>query len=248
MNDIHAISDNLFGFYRYASGISQPAGPEDRIQVVGSPGGPWPSYILGKGALKGNEVLALVNDIKEDRLPAFWIHELASENELDSILAENGIRMMNRWSGMILKRNQPFELKDDCISREITIENECEQWAGLVSREVMNSRSLDPGMVLRMQQQGRVKIFGRWQEEELVSTTLVFIETGVAGIYFVATSKDRRGKGHGTAVLCSAINACISEGLTTFVLHATSMGKGLYNRIGFADKVSYGIYWMLGKK
>lgn len=67
---------------------------------------------------------------------------------------------------------------------------------------------------------------------------LVFGDGGAAGIYFVATREEARGRGFGAAVTAAAVNAALAEGATTVSLQASPMGLPIYERLGFA-RVSY---------
>ncbi len=79
-----------------------------------------------------------------------------------------------------------------------------------------------------------VHLFGCLVSGLVVATALLFVHDGVAGIHHVATSKDWRQRGYGTAVTTSAMRFAKQAGLRWAALQASAMGKGVYARLGFS--------------
>lgn len=67
---------------------------------------------------------------------------------------------------------------------------------------------------------------------------LVLAGDAGAGIYFVATREEARGRGLGTAVTAAAVNAALAAGARAVALQASPMGLPVYERMGFV-RVSY---------
>lgn len=69
--------------------------------------------------------------------------------------------------------------------------------------------------------------------ERAVATAEVYLDGAVAGIYSVATLASHRGRGFGNAMTKAAINEAKQHGAKIAVLHASNMGRSLYERLGF---------------
>lgn len=68
---------------------------------------------------------------------------------------------------------------------------------------------------------------------------MTIVSHGVAGIYWVGTSDDARGRGLGWAVTATAVNAGFDMGAEIASLQASPMGESLYRRMGFETIFDY---------
>lgn len=68
---------------------------------------------------------------------------------------------------------------------------------------------------------------------------MAIVSHGVAGIYWVGTSDDARGRGLGWTVTATAVNAGFDMGAEIASLQASPMGESLYLRMGFETIFSY---------
>ncbi len=68
---------------------------------------------------------------------------------------------------------------------------------------------------------------------------MTIVSYGVAGIYWVGTSDDARGRGLGWTVTATAVNAGFDMGAEIASLQASPMGESLYLRMGFETIFSY---------
>lgn len=68
---------------------------------------------------------------------------------------------------------------------------------------------------------------------------MTIVSHGVAGIYWVGTSDDARGRGLGWTVTATAVNAGFDMGAEIASLQASPMGESLYLRMGFETIYSY---------
>jgi ribosomal protein S18 acetylase RimI-like enzyme len=68
---------------------------------------------------------------------------------------------------------------------------------------------------------------------------MTIVSHGVAGIYWVGTSDEARGRGLGWTVTATAVNAGFDMGAEIASLQASPMGESLYLRMGFETIFSY---------
>jgi ribosomal protein S18 acetylase RimI-like enzyme len=74
---------------------------------------------------------------------------------------------------------------------------------------------------------------------EPAGIAMTIVSHGVAGIYWVGTSDDARGRGLGWTVTATAVNAGFDMGAEIASLQASPMGESLYLRMGFETIFSY---------
>jgi GNAT superfamily N-acetyltransferase len=72
-----------------------------------------------------------------------------------------------------------------------------------------------------------------------VSIAMTIVSHGVAGIYWVGSRKEARGRGLGWATTAAAIEAGFDLGAEIASLQASPMGESLYRRMGFETIFSY---------
>jgi GNAT superfamily N-acetyltransferase len=72
-----------------------------------------------------------------------------------------------------------------------------------------------------------------------VTAAAVYVTHGVAGIGWVGTIPDQRGRGFGEAVTWAAIREGLRRGATFANLQASPMGRPVYERMGFITVTEY---------
>jgi len=72
-------------------------------------------------------------------------------------------------------------------------------------------------------------------DKEPVSSSLVFFEDDIGGIYFVSTVPEFRRRGFGSVITAAALMEARRRGCKTAILHATEMGYPIYRRLGFEE-------------
>ena len=88
---------------------------------------------------------------------------------------------------------------------------------------------------------GQYRYLAYFGDQPVAASSLV-LAGGLAGIYAVATDADLRGRGIGTAITEHAMLAGQSMGASRCILHATDMGKPVYERIGFRTVFEYELF------
>jgi ribosomal protein S18 acetylase RimI-like enzyme len=75
-----------------------------------------------------------------------------------------------------------------------------------------------------------------------VATCSLFLGAGVAGVYDVSTLPERRRRGIGAAITHFAMADARANGYRMAILHASSLGLGMYRSLGFEELCDIGQY------
>jgi hypothetical protein len=244
--------DNLYSFY-FNLGVKSgfKTGSISSARYISSTSLAWPSYILGGGKMAKPTLLDIFTQMKKGALPNFWIRPLDEDPEFENFAGEHGIRKINFWQGMYLKKGSPFKLPapiDGLVFEEVKTQNDLKDWLKVVNMEIMSHRELSLNSFLNVIQDPNYKFFRVTKGKKTLSTILMHSRNSETGIYMVSTVLNDRGQGIGRWITASAIDFFIARGCNEFVLHATPLGYSVYQKLGFEHCCDYGIFWMLGKK
>ena len=80
-----------------------------------------------------------------------------------------------------------------------------------------------------------MQFFGVLKDGRVVSTSMLYLADGLAGIYCVATLPEERGKGLGAHATAEALRVAERLGYRVGVLQSSAAGHGVYLRLGFGD-------------
>ncbi|MFH1111067.1 MAG: GNAT family N-acetyltransferase [Planctomycetota bacterium] len=80
-----------------------------------------------------------------------------------------------------------------------------------------------------------VQFFAILKDAKPVSTSLLYLHGGLAGIYCVATVPAERGKGLGAHATAEPLRIAYDLGYRVGVLQSSVLGHPVYKRLGFAD-------------
>lgn len=84
--------------------------------------------------------------------------------------------------------------------------------------------------------------FVAYLDGEPASIAMTIVSHGVAGIYWVGSLEQARGKGLGQATTAAATNAGFELGADLASLQASPMGKPIYERMGYETLFDYRLY------
>jgi ribosomal protein S18 acetylase RimI-like enzyme len=85
-----------------------------------------------------------------------------------------------------------------------------------------------------------------YEHERPVAAALLLFSHGIAGIYWVGTLPDARGRGHASLLMRSISNHAFDCGARCVVLQATPFGEPVYRRLGYREFTRYP--WYLSAK
>jgi len=205
--------------------------------------------------LKPDGVKAIVDSLQaridEQGAPAFWwIGPQSKPDNLGTLLEQHGLEPAGEVPGMaidlVLIDNQP-EMSTNFTIQKVSNTEMQALWARIaavgtgfpdVVTEVMarvEATLTDPPYKAQHRYIGLLN-------GTPVATSALVLDSGVAGIYAVATIPEARRKGIGRIMTVIPLLEAKQIGYRVGILQASSMGYSIYEKIGFKDVCKYRLY------
>ena len=71
---------------------------------------------------------------------------------------------------------------------------------------------------------------------------MVLYSHGIAGVYWVGTLSEARGRGHATRLMQSVSARAFDRGARCVILQATQFGEPIYQKLGYREFTRYPWY------
>ncbi len=188
-------------------------------------------------------VKAALAPFRERGHPVTWMVGPSSHPAtLAPVLEANGFRRVHPWVGMV-RALAPADAAQAGLHAFVPVDSadRLAAWAevagpafGIPSSLHGSFVRLFSGLLVgeRVPFHGLLALDGRGQA---LGTGLSYLAGETAGLYWIATSPERRGQGIGTALTRRLMGKARACGAKRVVLHATEAGLGLYRRLGFEE-------------
>lgn len=199
----------------------------------------WPDFVFAEDILKSVNELE-IKDLKEKQKEQKSTKIILNNFNItgnENILKRNNFQPVAKWIGMYLKTETLFkiELPDNFTIEKVETEEELKAWFNIVNGEVLKNSILKHDIFENKTEDKSFSFYLGKIEDIPVSTALIFEKDSIAGLYFISTKKEFQKKGFGNLITKFAINDCIKNNITNFVLHATKAGEKIYSKMGFTE-------------
>jgi ribosomal protein S18 acetylase RimI-like enzyme len=202
------------------------------------------------GADAAARITELVDDLTARGRPfVWWVTPGSRPADLDRMLVAHGLMREDPWPGMTVATDALVEppLPGDLEIRRVTDEASYDDYertfAPILSPSPAFTRALrEASMAIGFADDAPEVHFVGFLEGRPVATTSLMTAGGAAGIYNVTTVEAARGRGIGAAMTAHAVRFGAERGLATATLQASTMGRSVYERLGFVpacDLVPY---------
>ena len=237
INDL--IEKNLNDFYTKSSEHSNFISRiEDKISWVLAKNADWPNCIF-RADFENLNIKKEINNIekliRKRKAPNGWtVGPLTKPKNLGNYLEKYNFSNVYQQAGMAIELQEvvgrKIEKKDLIIER-VDNEEKLTQWSEVVSK-VFNLK-VDFDLLKFLYSQEEVIFYLGKYEGSPVSTLMLYLSSGVAGLHAVSTLNEYRNKGFGLAISKAALIDAYKTGYYIGVLQASSMGERIYRKLGF---------------
>jgi GNAT superfamily N-acetyltransferase len=206
--------------------------------------------------LKPSEVSALVGTLQTkidaQSAPAlWWLGPHATPDNLGALLEQHGLQPAGNVPGMAIDlaavADKPEPVPNFALQRVSNAEMQT-LWARIVAVGTGFPEAATAALVRLeaslgdLQYQAQLRYIG-WLDGTPVATAAMVLDSGVAGIYAVATLPEARRKGIGRHMTVRPLLEARQMGYHVGILQASPMGYPVYQKIGFQNVCEYKLYF-----
>lgn len=179
---------------------------------------------------------------------AVWARAgVAEDAELVAALERGGLQKVHAMPAMVLDRPpDPCPAPDGVELRRIASPRDAESY-WKVAADAYATNGFPPEVFgFYDRHEGLwadgVAAFLALEEGRPASIAMTIVNHGVAGIYWVGTGQEARGRGLGAVLTTAAVQAGFERGCDLVSLQASPLGRPIYERMGFEAIHDYELY------
>ena len=233
------IEKNLDDFYSKSSKHSNfDSRIEDKISWVFAKKADWPDCIFRANFENldvEKQIIEVKKLIQEGKAPNGWtVGPLTKPKNLGIFLEKCGFSNVYQQVGMAVELKEVADNKTnniDLIVEKVENEVSLSQWSDVVSK-VFNLR-VDYDLLKFLYLQEDFHFYLGNFKGNYVSTLMLYLSSGVAGLHAVSTLPEYRSKGFGLSISRTALIDAFQMGYYIGVLQASALGETVYRKLGF---------------
>ena len=234
----HATENNLYDLYTEIGKLDKGElfVQEDIEWVIARPY--WPNFIFRPQfnpqsiSLRLSQIIRKIRNL--DAPPVMQVGNQAKPNDLDDCLKRNGFQMLVERSRMALDlkaKHLSSETPNKLDIYEIKDQENLGIWIDVALRSFNPYFGKD--IFSSLLNGEKVRFYSGVHNGQVVATSMIFLSSGVAGIYFVSVVPELRNRGMGREMMLRCIYDAQELGYNYCILQATDIGEHLYRSLGF---------------
>lgn len=184
---------------------------------------------------------------------AWWVGFQGEPKGLGKQLEDRGLIWTENELGMAVRlaNLQKKELPPELTIRTVDSASSLEDFVSVITRlvpkdapeiEAFYKESCD----LILKDTSKLQLFVGYLAGHPISTSALFCDSGVVGVWDVITLPEARGKGIGTTMTLAALQEGRKRGFEIGVLTASDEGQPVYRKLGFEPMQSFHVYNLAG--
>jgi GNAT superfamily N-acetyltransferase len=196
------------------------------------------------------EVSEVIDYFEKRNIPFVWeTGPTTQPGQLGSILEAKGMAHVFDLAGMALDleelKNQ--EVPSGLVTNRVDKRDELQAWAHAFRKGFELADWSESG-IFELIGDAWEESQGKWChcvgtiDETPVASSSMYLDQGVAGIYFVSTVPMARKRGIGTWMTLRTLQEASALGIRVSILHAAPKAVNVYRRIGFKEYCRLSIY------
>lgn len=251
---VAAIENNMFDFFRYST-LAEVHDDAELLWWITDQPEPIFNMLFRAKLTEGDadaEIVAAIARARARRAALFWwTGPATTPSTLESKLEKHGF-LSEKSAGMALDLQELQEAPPvpGLVIKQVDNPKSLRHWCNVMAAGFgMSSEGADGWFdiytSLRYTTHPPLRLYVGYVEGAAVATSALYLSSGVAGIYAVATLPDYRRRGIAAAVTAQPLIEAKQMGYCTAILQASKMGFKIYQGLGFRQYCEIGLFfWM----
>jgi GNAT superfamily N-acetyltransferase len=196
------------------------------------------------------EVQGVIDHFEQRGNPLVWeTGPTTRPRQLGRVLKAQGMEHLFDLAGMALDLEElkNHNVPTGLVTKSVDTRDKLRAWAHAF-RESFELPSWSGSGIAEVISAAWKESGGKWHhyigtiDEAPVASSSMYLDQGIAGIYFVGTVPSARKRGIGTWMTLRALQEAHALGIRVSVLHAAPLAQNLYSRLGFKEYCKLGLY------
>lgn len=202
------------------------------------------NYVLS-AQFGDEEASAQIDEIirlfKIKNLPfSWWVGPSDKPKNLKAILRSKGMKVKEQDVGMILKLEKFIpEIESGLKFVRVADQETLKVFSDIIVAIGGHPKCYEniyrhiPAELL--EENAPLQMYVAYEREKPAATGILVLDGELAGLYYIATTPEKRGKGYGTAMTEHLLTLAKKKGYLLAGLEASHEGLNLYKRLGFEE-------------
>jgi ribosomal protein S18 acetylase RimI-like enzyme len=213
--------------------------------------GGWPNKIsLSSDNVSPEHIEQADHEVVKKNAPPYWIFRSDdSRRHVSSALLNKGYRQVDQWKGMYLDLRQ---IQDNSFDPKLVIRPVQEsaglhEWMTIINKVLFKQQPVNERITGSFIKNNKIEMLTGYLKNNPVSALLIHFKGEYAGVYMVATHQNFQRQGFGQQMMQKTLQVARQQGSKFCILHATSQGLKLYQKLGFIEICVFDLFWKVGK-
>lgn len=192
----------------------------------------WPNKLWFTGNIEEQSIQAAKRFIQSSPMKLSVPYWHTEDNGIPHLLAEAGFEVAFKQTGMSLALSDNYKTNSALDIVKVNDQALAKLWSSLFEQAF--GYYLDSNLLLP-QQQDTDLLLARYQGEPVGTGLIHYSEGNIAGIHAMGIIPAMRKRGFAEEMMVMMLNRAIRQNATHATLQASTMGKGLYLKMGFQE-------------
>jgi len=199
----------------------------------------WPGRLWGAYDYTISDTKVLINKALVESTPytiSLWDKKDESTSLSTKAMEDNGFAVSFEQIAMVL------DLKEYVVEKEesnldmkyISSIEDVNTWVEIASSSF--SHQINVNVIQNISQDENVELVLAYKDSKAVGTALIFSHSDVIGIHLVGVPPENRGQGIAKSIMIETINFAQNKQIPYMTLQASTLGMGIYKRLGFKEQ------------
>lgn len=232
MKDISKMNiQNLTSLWKKVSISFQGFFPGDEFDYCQIQNSDWPNRLWFNQNVNEKSLKKAIKIIRSSTVNLSFSYWDDFNSPINQLIEKSGFIKKSEQIGMFLKLNQKYQEQNRLSFQIVTEKDQAKLWADLYPQSF--GYQISDEILIKTTRE--VQYYLIYFENNPIGTAITFQTDNIIGIHGIGIIPEMRKRGFAEEIMYFILNRAIDEKIEYAMLQSSSMGKGVYLRMGFTD-------------